>query len=97
MALACTRGARTSCYEMGVTWFELLVSFVSSTGSFPPLRVEGLGAKSVYVDYQSEEGMMQLQSKRAASKITLVFRIFCSVLKTGCKLFPVKPKKHSAT
>ena len=88
-----------SITKWGVTWFELLVSFVSSTGHFPPLRVEGLGAKSVYVEYQSDEGKMQLQSKRAAAKLTLVFMnlIQCVQNISGHKLFPIKPKKHSAT
>ena len=67
-------GALPPVAKWGITWFELLVNFIISTGWYPPLRISGMGSSSVYVPYMSEEGLMQMPSKRAASHMTSAFQ-----------------------
>ena len=91
-------GALPPVAKWGITWFELLVNFIISTGWYPPLRISGMGSSSVYVPYMSEEGLMQMPSKRAASHMTSAFQslVQCVQSLSQTILLPVKPRINSA-
>ena len=57
-----------------------------------------MGSSSVYISYLSQEGHLQLPSKRAASKLTASFQslVQCVQSLSQTVLFPVKPRINSA-
>ena len=85
--------------KWGITWFELLVNFIITTGWFPPLKISGSGSTAQFVSYMSPEGQMQLPSKRAASHLTVAFKniVQCVQSLSLTTILPVKPRVHSAT
>eukprot|EP00438_Fugacium_kawagutii_P033784 Skav218498 [mRNA] locus=scaffold3758:36377:39745:- [translate_table: standard] len=60
--------------DWGISWFELWVNFYVTTGLAFPMRLSGLGAKSVYLPYFSPESHMQPPSKRAVSQQAFVLQ-----------------------
>eukprot|EP00438_Fugacium_kawagutii_P001979 Skav210047 [mRNA] locus=scaffold706:505896:511097:- [translate_table: standard] len=60
--------------DWGISWFELWVNFYLTTGMAFPMRLSGLGAKSVYLPYFSSESHLQPPSKRAVSQQAFVFQ-----------------------
>ena len=84
--------------KWGITWFELLVNFIVTTGWYPPLRISGMGSSSIYISYVSNEGHMQLPSKRAASRLTSSFQslVQCVQSLSQTTILPVKPRINSA-
>lgn len=51
--------------DWGVSWFELLVSFYLTTGWRCPIRMEGAGAKSTYLDYGYPQALLLPDNKRS--------------------------------
>ena len=84
--------------KWGLTWFELLVNFIVTTGWYPPLRISGMGSSSIYISYLSNEGHMQLPSKRAASRLTSSFQSLAQCVQSFSQttILPVKPRINSA-
>ena len=60
--------------DWGMSWLELIFNFYIVTGHNLPIRLEGYGAKSVYIPYHSSQAILLPKSKRSASLQILTFR-----------------------
>lgn len=60
--------------DWGISWFELLVSFYITTGWRCPIRIEGAGAQSKYLDYGADQAALLPDNKRSVSLQILCFR-----------------------
>lgn len=60
--------------DWGMSWLELIFNFYIVTGRNLPIRLEGYGAKSVYIPYHGPQAILLPKSKRAASLQILTFR-----------------------
>ena len=67
--------------DWGISWFELLVSFYITTGWRGPIRVEGAGAQSKYLDYGDAQATL-LQTISFTSD--LVFSKLVAECLDGC-------------
>lgn len=60
--------------DWGMSWLGIIFNFYIVTGHNLPIRLEGSGAKSVYISYQSPEALLLPKTNRAASLQILTFR-----------------------
>jgi hypothetical protein len=60
--------------DWGVSWLELLFSFFLTTGFRCPIRLEGAGAQSKYIDYADPQALLLPDNKRSVSLQILCFR-----------------------
>eukprot|EP00438_Fugacium_kawagutii_P034114 Skav223655 [mRNA] locus=scaffold4170:94647:95852:+ [translate_table: standard] len=79
-----------STEDWGISWFELWVNFYITTGCTFPIRISGLGARSVYLDYFSPDAQLQPAARRAVFSQAFVFQKALSQLSTmtGIRWFP---------
>eukprot|EP00438_Fugacium_kawagutii_P003684 Skav206824 [mRNA] locus=scaffold3672:41448:45922:+ [translate_table: standard] len=54
--------------DQGISWVELTINFILSTGFFLPIRVSGSGEKSIFRQYCDHEIQMLPNSMRTAAK-----------------------------
>lgn len=59
--------------DWGISWFELTISFYPFTGKQFSICASGAGARSKYVDYESDEGVLLPNAKRNGAQQTLCF------------------------
>ena len=52
--------------DWGISWFEMVINFSLVTQRALPIRIDGLGAQSQYIDYHSDEAKLCQPRKRAA-------------------------------
>eukprot|EP00438_Fugacium_kawagutii_P032090 Skav202511 [mRNA] locus=scaffold1359:161060:165608:- [translate_table: standard] len=79
-----------SSEDWGISWFELWVNFYITTGYTFPIRISGLGAQSVYLEYFSPDAQMQPAARRAVYSQAFVFQKALSQLctMTSIRWFP---------
>ena len=86
--------ADNSSSDLGVSWLELLMNFYLTTKMLPPIRVEGLGATSRYLDYFHHDVIILPASKRSFGSLSFTFqaaiRGFTSLVDQ-----PLWPSKHA--
>ena len=59
--------------DWGISWLELLFSFVLYSGMYPPVKTGGQKADAVFLNYCSPEALMLPASTRSASKTYYTF------------------------
>ena len=57
--------------DWGISWLELFFNFCICTRKFFPIRIDGRSKDSVYIDFHSDEALLNYGSKRAANMQTL--------------------------
>ena len=51
--------------DWGISWVELYISFLHTTGCFLPIKLSGSGYNAHQVDFLSDEGLLAPKSKRS--------------------------------
>ena len=59
--------------DWGISWLELLFSFVLHSGMYPPVKTGGQKADAVFLNYSSQEALLLPASTRSASKTYYTF------------------------
>lgn len=79
----------------GVSFFELLVNFHICTGYMPPIRIQGQGSSSVYIDYFSDMALLQGSSKRSMGAMVFGFQALIRAISSvaGGPILPVFHQK----
>ena len=76
--------------DWGISWLELFFNFCLCTRRFFPIRIEGRKKDSVYIDFHSDEALLNFGKKRAANMQTLCMERLIRALEKlqQCTLFP---------
>ena len=66
--------------DWGIAWVELFINFSLVTGLYFPIKISGVGAKTVFAAFESEEALLAPKSRRSLAIQTLCFqRSLCSL------------------
>ena len=80
----------------GISFFELLINFHICTGYMPPIRIQGQGSSSIYVDYFSDTALLQGPSKRSMGSMVFGFQALIRAVSSVAG-GPILPYKKSGT
>ena len=82
--------------DEGISWLELFFNFCVCTRKFVPIRIEGRKKDSMYIDYNSDEALLNFGTKRAANMQTLCMERLIRTLQKlqQVKLFPSFKSNH---
>ena len=59
--------------DWGISWLELLFSFVLFSQMYPPVKTGGQKSEAIFLNYSSKEALLLLSSTRSASKTYYTF------------------------
>ena len=68
--------------DWGISWAELYLNFLHTTGCFFPIKLSGSGYNAIQVDFQSPEGLLAPRSKRSLASQTTCFQRGIAALRT---------------
>jgi hypothetical protein len=85
--------------DCGISWLELLFSFVLFSQMYPPVKTGGQKSEAVFLNYSSKEALMLPLSTRSASKTYYTFSQAILAIRTitGAAILPnLSSKKCSS-
>ena len=76
--------------DWGISWLELMFSFVLFSGKYPPVKGGGQKQNAIFWDYCSDEGLLQPPADRSATKLYFTFQKMILAIRTitGVCVFP---------
>eukprot|EP00435_Cladocopium_sp_Y103_P057297 s916_g19.t1 len=85
--------------DWGISWLELLFSFILFSKRYPPVKTGGQTKDAVFYDYNSNEALCLPVSARAASRTYYTFSQAILAIRTitATNLFPEFSSKKSST